>query len=216
MGKKGKKVKNPKSGAVAKTRTPKQQAALEARLAREQLMNAEQAQAQRLAQIVNLRISGHSFASIGKAIGATADEVETMMLRDAGAYVRTQPALRGYARNFIAEKLTGLLEGVYEEATDRTHPLKLENSQQSLRILKEMSNLFGAAAPTQSEVTVDAAPEAVERLVAKFSAQQGVAYDMDVFDVEVEEVHEAHDQAVLALEQASDAVDAVVDEDEDL
>lgn len=217
------KSKNPKSGKIAKTRTPKQQKALEERQARENLMNAEQAAAQRLAQVVNLKIAGHSFAAIGKAIGCTADEVETMLQRDAGAFVRTQPALRGYVRNFISEKMSGLLDATYSQAINKNRPDQLDYVASVQRTLKGMADLYGANAPTQSEVTVDAAPEAVERLVQKFANQRGVGYDLDVFDLDdddVEEiaeiVEEAHTQVQAALESSSEAVEQAQDGDEDL
>lgn len=214
---KNKKAKTDKSGAVAKKRSKKAEKAAQERAEKQALANAEQAAAQRLAQIVNLIIGGHSFASIGAAIGSSAEEVEQMLQRDAGRYVRTQPALRTYVRNFISEKYTGLLDAVYTEATTTGHAQKLEHQDRALRILKEMAKLHGAEAPTQSEVTVEASPEAVEKLVAKFAAQQGVGYDVDVFDAEiVEDVHEAHDEAVLALEESSAAVEVETEQDEPL
>lgn len=218
-----------KKGAVAKKRSKKSIAAAAKaaeRQAAEDLRNAEKAEAQRLAQIVNLKISGHSFADIGAQIGMSGDEVEQMLVRDAGKYVRTQSALRAYVRDWIGEKYTGLLDAVYTEATDRNHPEKLENSAQALRILDKMSRLYGADAPTQSEVKVEASPESVEQLVAALAAGKGIGYDTDVFDADIVEaeiveddeppVDRLHQQALTALENASREVEEEHDGDEPL
>lgn len=203
-----------KAGAVAKKRSAKNKKAVAAAAKRAEadaLRAADQAAAQQLAQIVNLTIAGHSYADIGASIGKTADEVEQMLVRDAGRYVRTQPALRTYVRNFLSEKYSGLLEATYDQAIDKNHPDQLDYSAQSLRILKEMGRLHGAEAPTQSEVKVEAAPEQVEALVAALAQGKGIAYDMDVFDAEiVEDIHEAD---VRELEAASDAVEMEGDDD---
>lgn len=161
----------------------------------------------RLAQIVNLHIAGFSLAEIGESIGASADEVDRLLAADAQRYVRSQPALRVYVRNWISERYTGLLEAVWDEAVDKTHREKLENQDRALRILKEMSRLHGAEAPVQTEVKVEAAPEAVEKLVAALAASQGLGYDASIFDVVPgETVHEAHEQAVGELEVSGNAV----------
>lgn len=174
-------VTTPKKGAVVKKRSKASIAAQK----KQDLAAANKANAQRLAQVVNLMISGHSLAEIGAAIGATEAEVDRMLQADMTRYVRSQPALRVFVRNYISGKYTGLLEAVWDEATDRDHPQKLENADRALRILNSMAKLHGAEAPTQTEIKVDAAPEAVERLVQSISAAQGLGYDVDIFDAEV-------------------------------
>jgi len=211
-----------KGSAIPVRRSPAQVKAAERRAeakAEEDALRAAQdankARAAQLAQIVNLHIAGYSLAEIGASIGASESEVDRMLSNDMARYVRSQPALRTYVRNYVSGKYTELLEAVWDEATDQTHPEKLENSAQALRILKEMSHLHGAAAPVQSEVKVESAPEAVERMVSALSAAKGIGYDTDVFDVEVIEdtgvestdVHAAPAQALAALEQASKAVE---------
>lgn len=184
------------------------------RAAAKQLENAStaaQANAQQLAQVVNLMIAGYSFEQIGASIGATAAEVERMLTADTGRYVRTQPALRTFVRNFISGKYTELLDAVWTEATDRQHPEKLENQDRALRILERMGRLHGADAPTQTEIKVEAAPEAVEKIVQALSAQQGLGYDVDIFGGETipgEVVHRAPGQALAALEESSRQVEA--------
>lgn len=161
---------------------------------------AADAAAARTAQIANLLIAGHSFASIGASIGASADEVERMITSDTARYVRSQPSLRLWVRNYLSGKYADLLEAVWDEATDKGHKEKLEHQDRALRILKEMKDLHGAAAPTQTEVTVEAAPDAVEALVAALSASAGMGYDTDIFDrigetVPGEVIHEAAEAA---------------------
>ena len=174
----------------------------------ERLAKADQ---ERLAQVANLMIAGHTFESIGAAIGATPTEVERMMTQDMARYVRTQPALRVFVRNFLGEKYTKLLEAVWDEATDRAHPQKLDNQVAAVRILERMGKLHGADMPTQSEIKVESAPEAVEKLVQALSASQGLGYDVNIFDVvDGEVVHDAVEETEAALEAASEAV-----EDED-
>lgn len=204
-------------------RTKKQQAAAE-RAAREKQeahdlavqQTAAKEHAARLAQVVNLHIAGFSLAEIGASIGASADEVDRMLANDTQRYVRNQPALRTYVRNFVSGKYTSLLEAVWDEATDKTHPHKLENQDRALRILDRMARLHGAEAPVQSEVKVDAAPEAVEALVNALAQGHGLGYDVDVFDVEVisdETVHEAVQQTHAALESSSHEVEQPQPED---
>ena len=176
----------------------------------ERLARADQ---ERLAQVANLLIAGHTIGSIALSIGATESEVERMMTQDMARYVRTQPALRVFVRNFLGEKYTKLLEAVWEEATDRNHPQKLENQAAAVRILERMGKLHGADAPTQTEVKVESAPEAVEKLVQALSATQGLGYDVNVFDVvEAEVVHDAVEQTHAALEAAE--ADPMEDEDD--
>ena len=167
---------------------------------------AARVDAARLAQIINLHIAGYNFEQIGARIGASADEVERLVMRDSARYVRTQPQLRNYLRNWISGKYNDLLEAVIEEATDKNHPKKLEHQDRAVRILKEMTDLHGAAAPKQSEVKIEAAPEAVEQLVKTLSAQVGLDYDADVFDAEVIEDVDAPavQQTVAQLKAATE------------
>lgn len=166
-----------------------------------------QASAARLAQIVNLHIAGMSLSDIGAAIGATADEVDRMLAADAQRYVRSQPALRTYVRNYISGKYTTLLEAVWDDASDKNARNKLEAQDRALRILDKMAKLHGAEAPTQAEVKVEAAPEAVEKLVQVLSQAQGFGYDTSIFDVvDGEVVHEATEQSAAALEVSGNAV----------
>lgn len=152
----------------------------------------------RLAQIVNLSIAGYDFAQIGAAIGASEDEVERMVTQNAARYVRSQPALRTYVRNWISERHTKLLDAVWDEATNKAHPLKLEHQDRALRILDRMARLHGAEAPTQAEVKVETSQSAVDALVQRIAAAQGAGYDASIFDTDAEEgvivgelVHEA-------------------------
>lgn len=203
-----------KKNAVPLTRTPKQQKAAAKRAVQKAqedslLEAATQAKqnAVRLAQIVNLHIAGYSLADIGAQIGASADEVDRMLSEDAARYVRSQPALRTYVRNYISGKYNHLLEAVWDEATDKMHPHKLENSDRALRILDRMAKLHGADAPVQSEVKVDAVPETVDAMVKLLAAQSGGAYDDSVFDIVDAEVVE--DAAVEADERTAVSGNAV-------
>lgn len=212
-----------KGKAIPLVRTKKQQQAVaEAALGAEQAEVAEQAQtetaaaAARLAQIVNLHIAGFSLSAIGAQIGATPDEVDRMLSTDAARYVRSQPQLRVYVRNFLSEKYTALLDTVWDRATDADHRENLEAQDRAMRVLKEMGNLHGAAAPTQTEVKVEAAPDAVEKLVSALAESQGLGYDVNIFDVVPGEVvHAAPKDALAALERASDAVGQHQPEDEE-
>lgn len=177
----------------------------------------ELSNAARLAQIVNLHIAGFSLSQIGDAIGATAEEVDRMLAMDASRYVRSQPALRVYVRNWISERYTKMLDAVWEEATDKTHRDKLENQDRALRILDRMERLHGASAPVQTEIKVEAAPEAVEKLVNLLASGQGLGYDVSVFDiVDAEVVHEAVEQAHTATEVSGNAVAEPQEGDVDL
>jgi hypothetical protein len=176
----------------------------------------EQVSAARLAQMVNLHIGGFSLDQIGQAIGCSAAEVDRMLSQDVGRYVKSQPALRVYVRNFISEKYLGLLDSVYPQATDKTNKQQLEYQDRALRTLAQMAKLHGAEMPTQSEVKVDAAPEMVEAMVEVLSRQKGQGYDDSIFDViDAEVVTDAHDQAVDALEEASLNVPVPTEDDED-
>jgi hypothetical protein len=192
-----------KPGAAQLMRTQKQ-AKHQAALAQKQELTE---QAKQLAQIVNLMIAGHSLADIAAATGHSPDSMDRLLQRDMTRYVRNQPALRVYVRQFLSAKYTEMLDAVWDEATDRTHADKLDNQDRALRILKEMGRLHGAEAPVQSEVKVDAAPEAVERMVAVLAQAQGQAYDTSVFDViPGEVVLEAAEASGLALDRAASAV----------
>lgn len=193
-----------KGPAVPLKRTKRQEAAL----AKKAQKDALEAQAARLAQIVNLHIAGYSLADIGAAIGASEAEVDRMLTQDMARYVRSQPALRTYIRNYISGKYTALLEAVWDEATDKTHGEKLEHQDRALRILDRMAKLHGAEAPSQAEIKMDAAPEVVDRLVQAIAANQGLGYDATIFDVvDAEVVHEAAGHDALALEAAAHEMD---------
>lgn len=202
----------PKGAAAPLKRTKKQQAALARRKAAQAKKNelalaqtAAQAHAARLAQIVNLHIGGYSLSDIGAQIGATADEVDRMLATDAARYVRTQPALRVYVRNWISERYMKMIEADWDQATDPNHREKLEHQDRVDRFLRSMAKLHGADAPVQSEVKVEAAPEAVDQLVASLAAGHGLAYDESVFDVvDAEVVHDAVEQTQAATLDAAE------------
>lgn len=197
-----------KGSAVPLVRTPKQQAAAAKRAADAAAKQMLQTQAAQLAQIVNLHIAGYSLAQIGATIGASEDEVNRLLMRETQRYVKSQPALRTYVRNFVSGKYSELLESVWDQAVDKTHKTQLEHQDRALRILDRMARLHGAEAPVQTEVKVEAAPEAVERLVSALAAGQGLGYDVDIFDVEyTEDVHEAVEQSHAALEVSGNAVE---------
>lgn len=198
---------------TSKELTPAQKTArTKARLKaeRDALVKADEV---RLAQIVNLMLAGLSPAEIGLQIGATADEVEQMIMRDAQRYIRTQPALRTYVRKWISGKFTELLEAIWDDATEKTSnskitangfDRKLASQDRAIKILDRLAKLHGADAPTQTEIKVEAAPEAVDRLVAALAASQGQGYDVSIFDVvEGDVVHEAVEQAGMELEQSA-------------
>lgn len=169
----------------------------------------------RLAQVVNLHIAGYSLAEIGDSIGATADEVDRLLAQDAARYVRNQPSLRTYVRNWVSERYSAMLDADWAIATNKAHPAKLEHQDRALRILDSMRKLHGADAPVQSEVKVEAAPEAVEKLVNALAAGQGLGYDADIFDiVDAEVVHEAAVEAPGRTEVSGNAADADQDGDE--
>jgi hypothetical protein len=174
-------------------------------------------EALRLAQIVNLHIAGYSLADIGESIGATAAEVDRMLTQDAARYVRSQPALRVFVRNWISEKYHGLLEASYDQATDKTSDKQLEFYDRTLRTLAQMQRLHGAEVPTQSEVKLDAAPEMVQSMVEALSKQQGQAYDPTIFDdiVDAEIISDSHDETQRALEESSERVADLQPDDEE-
>jgi hypothetical protein len=170
-------------------------------------------EAARLAQIVNLHIGGFSLAQIGDAIGATEKEVDRILTQDVGRYVRSQPALRVFVRNFISEKYLGLLDSVYAQATDETNNRQLDYQDRALRVLKEMARLHGAEMPVQSEIKVDAAPEAVEKMVEALAGRAGLAYDASIFDVIDAEVIE--DARTESQQAALDSAEQVGEGEED-
>lgn len=162
-----------------------------------------QQEAARLAQVVNLHIAGFSLADIGAQIGASADEIDRMLTADTARYVRNQPALRTFVRNWVSERYSKLLDTVWDAATDKDHGEMLEHQDRAVKLLDRMARLHGAEMPVQKEVTIDAAPDAVERMVAALSAAKGMAYDATIFDiVDAEVVHEiaaeAHDHTVVS------------------
>jgi hypothetical protein len=173
----------------------------------------EQVSAARLAQMVNLHIGGFSLDQIGQAIGCSAAEVDRMLSQDVGRYVRSQPALRVYVRNFISEKYLGLLDSVYAQATDETNNRQLDYQDRALRVLKEMARLHGAEMPVQSEIKVDAAPEAVEKMVEALAGRAGLAYDASIFDVIDAEVIE--DARTESQQAALDSAEQVGEGEED-
>jgi hypothetical protein len=194
-----------KHKAVPLVRTSAQKRAAAKAEAAAQAQALAATQAARLAQIVNLTIAGHSLADIGAAIGATPEEVDRLLQSDMSRYVRNQPALRTYVRNWISSKYMKMIEADWDPATDPTHAEKLENQDRVMRMLDRMAKLHGAEAPVQSEVKVDAAPEAVERLVNALASSQGLGYDVDIFDVEV--VEDAVTETAKALEVSGNAVE---------
>lgn len=196
-----------KGKAVAHVRTPAQQRALDRKAEAQQLAAAAKANAVQLAQIVNLMIAGFSLEEIGASIGATADEVDRLLQKDMARYVRNQPALRTYVRNWISGRYMKMIDANWEVAIDKNHTARLENQDRVDRFLRSMAKLHGADAPVQSEVKVDAAPEAVERLVNALAQGQGLAYDEDIFDVDViedavEQTHEAETVSGNAVEES--------------
>ena len=176
----------------------------------------EKANAARLAQIVNLMIAGMSLADIGASIGASAEEVDRLLQRDAARYVRNQPQLRVYVRNWISERYTKMLDADWDQATDPNGKDKLEHQDRVFRILDGMRKLHGADAPTQTEVTVDAAPEAVEKLVQALSEQSGLGFDTSIFDVvDAEVVHDSAQEAPARTLEAGQSMERHVAEGEE-
>lgn len=179
---------------------------------------------QRLAQMVNLHIGGYSLDEIAHGLGMTVDEVTQSLERDTAKYIKSQPALRIYARNFISSKYMDLLEAIWDDATDKSpqkmsaagFDKRLASQDRAIKILSELTKLHGAAAPVQTEVKVESSSEAVDALMHALTAKDGLDYDLDVFDIVDAEV--VHDSAVVSgneLEAASRAVEDY-DEDEDL
>lgn len=204
----------PKRADVA-VLTPQQKAAATRAANKREADRLERAKAERLAQVVNLKIAGHSFEDIGLAIGATAKEVETMLATDVARYVRSQPALRVYVRDWVSERYTKMLDAVWDEATDKDHPKKLEHQDRAMRILDSMRKMHGADLPVQSEVKIETAPEAVEKLVEVLAGRQGLAYDTNVFDVvDAEVIHDAVEEAEETLADSASHVGESTEDDE--
>lgn len=214
-----------KGAAKPLQRTQKQTKAALARQARDAAEadlraahDKKAAEAAQLAQIVNLYIAGYSFLDIGLAIGATENEVENILASQTQMFVRNQATLRTFVRNYVSGKYTKLLDAVWDEATNKKHPEKLENQDRAIKILDRMARLHGAEAPTQTEVKIETAPEDVDRLVSAISKAQGLGYDVNVFDVVETEVgadgvHRAVESSLAALEASSVAVEQVQPED---
>lgn len=219
---------NPKPKVKAKikgtplVRTPAQIAAVErAAVARKEaddlaVQESEaDAVAARTAQIANLLIAGHTFETIGRQIGMSAVELEREFTKDSARYVRTQASLRIWVRNWISAKYSTMIEANWDHAKDKTSAERLENQDRVIKMLNGMERLHGAAAPTQSEIKVDAAPEMVQKVVDAIASKAGVGYDMDIFDIDpddiTETVHEAPGASLAALEQASRVVEAPVE-----
>lgn len=215
-----------KKGAAKPLKRTKKQSALAARKAAEKQaaddlavqQDAAKAQAARLAQIVNLHIAGFSLADIGASIGATEDEVDRMLAQETQRYVRNQPALRTFVRNFVSGEFVKMLEVNAPAALDPHHAQKLEHQDRNIRILERIARLHGAEAPTQAEVKVDAMPETVEKVVNAIASAQGFGYDANIFDgiVDADVVEDMVDESQKALEQSSDAVEDEQPEDEEL
>lgn len=197
-----------KHKAVPVVRTQAQVRAAARAEAKAEAMALEKANAARLAQIVNLHIAGFSLAEIGASVGASADEIDRLLTNDTARYVRNQPALRTYVRNWISKKYMTMIEADWDEATDKNSSEKLENQDRVMRMLDRMAKLHGAEMPVQSEVKVEAAPEAVEKLVQALAAGQGLGYDESIFDVvDAEVVSEASDEIGTALAVSGNAVE---------
>lgn len=137
--------------------------------------------AAQLAQIANLVISGMTFEQIGNSIGATADEVERMLDNGAERFIRNQPSLRVFTRNYVTKKYSELLSASWAMATDATHVDFLAAQNSAIKVLERMARLHGAEAPTQTEVAVTHAPETVEKMVERLAKKSGLAYDIDIF-----------------------------------
>lgn len=163
--------------------------------------------AQRAAQVANLLIAGYSYEEIGASIGATAQEVEKMLTGDVARYIRTQPALRQWTRRWLSGKMTGLLEAVYDQAVDPTHRDQLAYHDRARATLKDLAKLHGAEAPTQVEVEMPNVTDAVQQVLDKVAASQGLAYDVDVFDLDPEDITEMTEHEAKALEAAEQEVD---------
>lgn len=184
----------------------------------------------RLAQMANLHMAGMSLSDIGAAIGATAEEVDQMLNRDASRYVRSQKQLVQWTRRWLSGKYTELLETNWDLATmevplepevdEDGQPvkkvpveIKFAAQDRALRTLDSLRKLHGADAPVQTEVKIEAAPEAIDAIVHSLAAREGLAYtDPTAFEViDVEQVHEAAEQAAAAELEITRQIDEEAD-----
>jgi hypothetical protein len=164
--------------------------------------------AQRLAQVVNLMIAGHSLADIGASTGMSEAEMDRMLNADMTRYVRNQPALRTYVRNYLSSKYTSLLDAVWDDATNKTSKVRFEAQDRAVRVLKRLEDLHGAAAPTQTEIKIETTPESVEAVIKALAAGQGLDYDDGIFDtVPGTVVHSAAADATNQLAVSGNAVE---------
>lgn len=209
-------------------RTAKQQAAIERAaekraeaedLARQQ--SEADAVAATQAQLANLVIAGFSFEQIGASIGASPAEVERMLNESSARYVRTQSSLRIWTRNYLSGQYAKMLEVDMPIATDPNRADMLEHQDRAIRILSQLAKLHGAEAPSQSEVKVETAPEAIEKMVERLSRERGTGFDLEVFDLDDDDIVEINEaaasapaQSLAALERASAEVEQILDEDE--
>lgn len=179
-----------------------------------ELANAK-SDAQRLAQVVNLMIAGHSLSDIGAQIGASEAELDRMLNEDMTRYVRNQPALRTYVRNYLSAKYTGLLDAVWDDATNKTSKVRFEAQDRAVRVLKRLEDLHGAAAPVQTEIKIEATPESVEKVIKALAAGEGLGYDEGIFDtVPGTVVQQASDDATNELAVSGNAVEESDGDDE--
>lgn len=205
-----------KHKAVPLVRTKAQTKAVAVRAEKAAREAELQTQAARLAQIVNLHIGGYSLSQIGASIGATAEEIDRLLSQDTARYVRSQPALRTYVRNWVSERYMKMIAADWTAASDEHHHDKLENQDRVMRMLDRMAKLHGAEAPTQAEVKIDAAPEAVERLVAALAAGKGLGYDEDIFDIDPADIHEVAEAAHTATSVSGNALEQPQEGDPDV
>ena len=169
------------------------------------------AEAQQLAQIINLQIAGMTLEQIGAEINMSATDLDALIVKNASRYIKTQSQLRAYARNWISEKYSKMIEADWDDAVSTDPELRLPNQDRVIRMLDSMRKMHGADAPAQTEVKVDAAPEAIDAMVQLLAAKQGQGYDVDIFDVDVvdeSEIHEASAQVTAALMQAEHDIDS--------
>lgn len=207
-----------KARAIPLKRTPKQEKALlgaEETAATEKAQTAAQAAAMRTAQIANLLIAGHSIESVAASLGSTPEEVERMLTADSARYIRTQPALRSWVRQYISGKYTTLLGAVWDQAVDVNHRDQLAYQDRARPLLDRLAKLHGADAPTQAEVKIDHTPESVQSIVNKIAASQGLGYDIDIFDDDDVVEADVVQDSLAAIEAAAAEADAPQPEDEE-
>lgn len=200
-----KKSKKAKNNEILRQAVPGSAQAEEVRL---QEWEREKA-ALRLAQMANLHMAGMSLTEIGAALHATPDEVDRMLSQDAARYVRSQPQLRQWTRRYLSGKYTELLGVNWEDATNVESKVRFEAQDRALRTLDSLRKLHGADAPVQTEVKIEAAPEAIDAIVTALAAQEGLAYqDPTAFDVvDADVVYEAVQQTAVAEIEAAEQID---------